>query len=110
VSVETISLIQGNTGPLWQIGVSDGAGGVLTLDANYTCQLSVPTASPAISRGVTETASNRFQVQLTPTETNNMEVGTHFVTIEVENTTLSPVPLRHEVSYKIDINPQRYSA
>lgn len=105
---------QGNTGPKYRIGVPsfdvDGlpvANTFEDLSVNYTCTISVPTASPAISRAVTARSSDdfRFLAQLTPAETLTMAVGTHQVAIEVNDTTATP-PFRVETHLRIKIEMQ----
>ena len=90
---------QGNTGPLWRVGVQsyDAEGvpipGVYEdLSVNYACTVAVPTATPAISRPVTALSADntRFLVQLTPAETETLTEQKHTVAIEVVNNTTTP--------------------
>lgn len=90
---------QGNTSPLWRVGVQsyDANGNPISgqyedLSSNYTCTIAVPTAVPALSRAVTALSADntRFLAQLTPTETDSIPVGSHTVAIEVANATTTP--------------------
>lgn len=90
---------RGNTGPLWRVGVqsydSEGlpiSGQYEDLSSNYTCNISVPSATPPIARTVTALSADntRFLVQLTPSETATLLGTNHVVAIEVANGTTTP--------------------
>ena len=103
---------QGNTGPLWRVGVKErDADGNLTGNyvdlTNYTCQVACLTASPPIDRPETNMSSDdqRFLVQLTPAETATMEASkTHTVAVEIENTNLTP-EFNIEVHLDLQVDP-----
>jgi hypothetical protein len=94
----TYTVIQGNTGPLWEVGIDDGSGGLVTLDVNYTCKFVV---GSSIDRTITDKDSNRFQVQLTPTETAALDLGRHVCAIEISNSTTTPAPFQKEQQIEI---------
>lgn len=94
----TYTVTQGNTGPLWEVGIDDGASGLVTLDVNYTCKLVVGTS---VDRAITDTATNRFQAQLTPAETAALSLGRHVAAVEISNTTTTPSPFKKEMQLEI---------
>jgi len=105
---------QGNTGPLWRVGVqSYDANGVAisgvfeNLSVNYTCTLAVPTAAPPISRAVSALSADntRFLAQLTPSETGTLAEGQHTAAIEVANATTTP-PYKVEVHVELLVEEQ----
>lgn len=106
---------QGNTGPLWRVGVNeldaDGVptGSLIDLSvAGWTCRLGVATASAPIDRAVTDLSSDnfRFLVQLTPAETDLLEPEKHVVAIELSNATLTP-PFNLEEHVDLVVEEQR---
>jgi hypothetical protein len=91
-------IVQGDTGPTWMIGIV----GVSNL-TGYTCKMAVKGQS--ISRSVTEVASSRFYVTLTPAETGGLPLGSHVVAIELANSILIP-PFVRETHLDIQILEQ----
>jgi hypothetical protein len=90
---ELKEIVQGNTGTLYKVGVVGdpdlSAGG-----PDYTCNISIPSAIPPITRAVTVLVdtNTRFAVQLTPAETLLLAAcDKHKMAIEVQNTTLTPI-------------------
>lgn len=92
---------QGNVGPLWRVGVQSYDTNGLPIDGqyedlstNYTCKISVPSAStPIVARPVTRLSADntRFLVQLAPVDTDLLAADTkHTVAIEVANDQLTP--------------------
>ena len=82
-------IVQGNLGTLYKVGVT----GDPILPPNYTCQISVPTAVPPISRVVTDLleSDTRFAIQLTPAETSTLAANQrHKIHFEIANPTLTP--------------------
>lgn len=106
---------QGNTGPLWLVGVkerdADGqeTGNLIDITgADWVCTVACTTAVPPLSRvEPNETADNtRFMVQLTPTETLTLSAGgAHTIAIEVVNSTLSP-PFKVESHVDLVVDAQ----
>jgi len=96
---------RGRTARPWAIGHRDAdSDDLITLDSNYTCRISVPTADPPIEREVTakNSENTRFLAFLTPAETATMEETDHLVYVCIENTTLT-VPMSVEYKFKYDI-------
>lgn len=101
---------QGNTGPLWLVGIKErDANGVETgnlidvSNVNWVCTVACNSAVPPISRVETNISADntRFMVQLTPAETATLSAGSaHTIAIEVVNTTLSPA---FEVESHVDL-------
>lgn len=100
---EDSSIIQGNTGQLWNIGVKDTAGNLITLVNDYTCKLVLP--NDGIDRPITDKDGDNlnFQAQLTPIETAALSIGNHIAAIEISNSTTTPEALVEEVQIDIII-------
>ena len=109
MTTERKTIVQGNTGTLYKVGVQGNpdlsAGG-----PDYTCNISVPSAVPPIARAVTVLLENntRFAVQLTPIETETLQHSrTHTLAVEVANATTTP-PFKVETPIEFFVKPQLF--
>jgi hypothetical protein len=98
--IKSYAIYQGDTGPLWQVGFTDGR----TL-GSYTCHIAVRGTS--INRQVTtvDGTNTKFQVQLTAAETGTLSITNYDVGIELRNTSASP-PFYREVHLILQVEPQ----
>ena len=107
---------QGNTGPLWRVGVQAFDNEGLPIDgqfedlsvAGWACTIAVPTAGTPISRPVIVLSADntRFLAQLTPAETDDMNDELHVVAIEVSNPNTTP-PFNIETHVELIIENQK---
>ena len=106
-------IIQGDTGPIWHIGVPsidiDGdSSGYETL-TNYTCTLVyIDSDGAEQTRDVTtkNSTNDNFLVQLTSGESDALAVGLARIVIQVKDS--SGTPYRSEVQINLTVKPQRY--
>lgn len=97
-SPRKFSVYQGDTGPLWKVGFSDNRS-----LSGYACKLAV--AGTTISRLVTLTDANKFLVQLTPAETEQLPSGNHTVGVQLSNPSTTP-PFVKELHLELVVEAQ----
>lgn len=110
---ESDDIIQGDTGPMWQIGVPsidlDGnSAGYETL-TDYTCFLVYTDSSgDEQTRAVTttNTTNDRFLVQVTSAESETFRIGPNRLVCQIKNSAVTPY--RSEVQIDVVVKPQRY--
>ena len=95
--LEFSDLIQGDTGDLWEVGLPtydvDGNKNGLVDLTGYSCRVREPNSSLDRAVTVKNTANNRFQVQLTPTETASLQADKVItIRVKISNLSLLPVP------------------
>lgn len=101
-------IIQGTTGPIWQVtvpeidnnGLETGADADLT---NYTCSIKVGTQTATVTQK--DATARAFLVQIKSTLSALLEPGGYLVGIEVRDDTQSP-PYVSEIHRSIQIKPQ----
>lgn len=109
-----VDLIQGDTGPLWHIGVplidADGNSNGYASLANYTCTLKYVNSSGVDKTRVVSdknTAGDKFLCRVTSDESGEMRLGLNRIVWEIRDTTVTP-PYVSEVQVDLTILPQRY--
>jgi hypothetical protein len=106
-------IIQGDTGPMWQIGVPsldlDGNSSGYEDLTNYTCTM-VFTDEAGVEqvRSVTSTnqAGNRFLAQLNSADSDTLKLGVARMVLQVKDD--AGVPYRSEIQIDLTVKKQRY--
>ena len=109
VDLENLSekIKKGDSSDIYGITIKDTDGDAYTLESsNWTGTLVVrETLSGAniVSKSIIKSSDNTmFWAFLTPTESDNLEIKEYYMTIQVENLSLT-VPFRKEIQIKLDV-------
>lgn len=104
------SIYQGDTSPIWEAKIYIGDQEVdMSTDPNWACQLEVKDSlnmPSLISKTIPyDNTNNCFPCVLTPSETQSLDIGMYYLTIQVTNLNYNP-PIRKEIHHYIRIYTQ----
>lgn len=117
--ISSLEIIQGDNSSIEQFAVRDNAGDIVSVeDVNWTAAYTIRSDSitgavevqnTLSKETITPTTGNPYQVfqwRLNPADTQALPVGRHFLTIQIENTSLSDPVTLEIVQAPLRILPQ----